>query len=486
MNLEKYFFEFRKHIIGNEYTFGTPYGMKKIHYFDWTGSGRLYAPIEKKIANVFGPLVGNTHTESTITGSTMTRAYKHAQSIIKKHVGADKNDVILTQGTGATGVIHKLQRILGLKVPEKFQEFMTVPIEKKPIVFVTHMEHHSNHTSWLEAFCDVEVIEPDENGNVSLVHFQHLLEAYKEREFKIGAFTACSNVTGIQTPYHCLAKMIHEYNGFCMVDFSACAPYVEINMHPADPIQKLDAIVFSPHKFLGGPGTSGVLVFDSRFYQNDIPESPGGGTVKWTNPWGGRRYYDDIEAREDGGTPGFLQTIRTSLSILLKEQMGVKHILQREKELLDLLFQELDNIEHLHILGGHVKERMGIVSFYIEGLHFNLLVKAMNDKYGIQLRGGCSCAGTYGHFLLNINQEDSKRITDEIDSGNYVVKPGWARISLHPTMTNSDILYLTHALKDIATNRTEIEKEYEYSKNTNEFTHTASRSSEIEKLFNLS
>ena len=222
---------------------------------------------------------------------------------------------------------------------------------EKPVVFVTHMEHHSNHTSWYETSADVVVVEPGEGLLIDTDNLRKALEKYKDRPFKIGSFTACSNVTGVRTPYHEMAKIMHEYGGVCFIDFAASAPYDEINMHPEDPMEKLDAVMFSPHKFLGGPGSSGVIVFDASMYKNTVPDNPGGGTVDWTNRWGKYKYVDDIEAREDGGTPGFLQSIRTALCFDLKDQMGIENIRKREEELLDRAFKGLDAIKGLEYSG---------------------------------------------------------------------------------------------------------------------------------------
>ncbi|MCK5087786.1 MAG: aminotransferase class V-fold PLP-dependent enzyme, partial [Melioribacteraceae bacterium] len=284
--LEKYFQKFKYNIIGNDQYFETPYGSKKIIYSDWVASGRLYGPIEDKIKNDFGPYVGNTHSESSVTGTTMTNAYHEAQKIIKRHVNAGPDDVIITAGSGMTTVINKLQRILGLKLPEQLQKYTTIPSAKKPVVFLTHMEHHSNQTCWLETIADVVILEPDEKGLVDLLNLEKALKFYEDRELKIGSFTACSNVTGIEVPIHEMAKIMHKNGGYCFVDYAASAPYVKMNMHPDDPMEKLDAIFFSPHKFLGGPGTSGVLIFDKKLYNRKVPDHPGGGTVDWTNPWG--------------------------------------------------------------------------------------------------------------------------------------------------------------------------------------------------------
>ena len=470
-NLENYFLPFRNKVIGINQTFETPFGNKKIIYADWIASGRLYEDIEDKMLNNFAPFVGNTHSESSITGSLMTQSYHNAHNIIKQHVNANENDVIITAGFGMTAVVNKLQRILGLKVPEQFNDCITFKENEKPIVFITHMEHHSNQTSWLETLADVVVIEPDETGLVSLSHLEELLEKYKNRTKKIGSFSAASNVTGIRTDYHKMAKLMHKYYGLCFVDFAASAPYVDINMHPEDPEEKLDAIFFSPHKFLGGPGTSGVLIFNKSLYSRKIPDHPGGGTVDWTNPWGERKYVNSIEAREDGGTPGFLQAIRTSLSILLKEQMTTEKILAREEELVDIAFNEFNKIEKIHILANDIKDRLGVISFYVEDIHYNLIVKLLNDRYGIQVRGGCSCAGTYGHYLLHVDPTRSHRITEKISHGDLSEKPGWVRMSLHPTMTNDELYTVTNALKEIIDNIEEWQKDYSYNIHTNEFYH---------------
>ena len=346
--LEKYFTPFRQNILGINHSFVSPYGLQTITYADWTASGRCYGPIEEKLVNEIMPLVGNTHSECTHTGGSMTVAYHQAMEKIKQHVNAAPTDAIIAQGSGMTGLVNKLQRMMGLKIHEKYKD-QIAQIEK-PIVFVSHMEHHSNQTSWQETVADVEIIEPDKDGLVCMENLQKLLEKHAHRKVKIAAITSCSNVTGILTPYHQVAKLMHQHGGLCFVDFACSAPYININMHPANPEEKLDAIYFSPHKFLGGPATSGVLIFCKDLYTNTIPDNPGGGTVKYTNPWNGVEYIEDIEAREDGGTPGFLQTIKTALCIQLKEEMGVQNMMDREHELLHIIFSQLNNIPNLQIL----------------------------------------------------------------------------------------------------------------------------------------
>ena len=470
-SLEKYFGNFRKNIIGYDKHFDSVNGDMPIVYADWTASGRLYRPIEEKLINDFGPFVANTHTETSVTGTMMTLAYHKAREIIKEHVGADKNDCIISFGSGMTGVVNKFQRILGLRVPEQLQKYLKLNEEDRPVVFVTHMEHHSNQTSWLETICDLEWITPTKEGLVDIESLKILLEKYKNRKVKYASITACSNVTGIQTPYHEIAELMHQNGGYCFVDFACSAPYVNINMHPKNPMQKLDAIYFSPHKFLGGPGATGIIIFSADLYKISIPDHPGGGTVKWTNPWKEHTYIDSIEDREDGGTPPFLQTIKTALCVKLKEEMGVENMLAREEEILHKLIPSLKAISGVNILAGNIENRLGVISFYIDGLHYNLAVKLMNDKFGIQSRGGCSCAGTYGHYLLNVSEEYSHGITNEIDKGILSNKPGWMRISIHPTMTDAEVDYMIDAMKKIAAHFKEWEADYVYDKFTNEYTH---------------
>ena len=486
-NLENYFEKFRQNIIGINKTFVSPYGEKKILYADWIASGRLYGPIEKTIIETFGPFVGNTHSESSITGTTMTHAYHFAQKIIKKHVNAGPDDIIITAGSGMTAMVNKFQRILGLRVSEQLKDYLELPKDLKPVVFVTHMEHHSNHTSWLETIADVVCIDPDPQGLVDINNLKKELKIYKDRKLKIGAFTACSNVTGIETPYHKLAKIMHESSGFCFIDFACSAPYSVINMHPEDPSERLDAIFFSPHKFLGGPGSAGVLIFDSKLYKNKVPDNPGGGTVDWTNPWGQYKFVSNIEAREDGGTPAFLQTIKAALCVQLKEEMGIENMRKREEELIEIVFAEFRKIPGLQILADHIENRLGAISFYIRNIHYNLIVRLLNDRYGIQSRGGCSCAGTYGHYLLHVTPGDSKLITDKINHGDLSEKPGWVRMSIHPTMTNEELYLITNAVKEIVENIDEWKNDYIYSSAKNEYIHKklSANDEDVKNLFLL-
>lgn len=474
--LAHYFSVYRTRIIGQQQSFLSPYGEQRLLYADWTASGRGYAPIEKCMQQQVLPFAGNTHTHTTITGTSMSTAYGDAKQIVKEHVHAGVDDILLFCGSGMTSAVNKLQRILGMRVPDRAGDYGSFSLRDealRPVVFVTSMEHHSNHISWLETIATVIIIGCDARGQVDLEHFSALLEQYKDRPNKIAAVTACSNVTGIETPYHRIAQLIHRYGGVCFVDFACSAPYCTINMHPDEYGAHLDAIYFSAHKFLGGPGTPGVLVFNKALYSNQVPDHPGGGTIHYSNPWQVHAYIEDIEEREDGGTPPFLQGIQAAMCIRLKDSMGVSNMLRREQELLQLIFPRLAMIPRLQVLQPDVTERLGVISFTTE-IHYNLFVKLLNDRFGIQMRGGCSCAGTYGHLLLDVDRTRSYGILEAIRAGDLSGKPGWVRLSIHPTMTDAEIHFILDAIEAIVVNIKKWQEDYYYDQYSNEYYFKAS------------
>lgn len=464
LTLESYFKQFRNQIIGNEVTFNSFYGKQKMLYADWIASGRLYQPIEDIICEKVGPMMANTHSFSSESGKATTYLYREARKTIKNHVNASTDDILVTTGTGMTGALNKLMRIMKL-LPVAH----AVSNVNKPVVFLSHMEHHSNQVCWLETNADVVIVPCNNEGLIDADLLEAEVKKYSNRKLKIGSFTACSNVTGIISPYHKLAKVMHKYDGLCFVDFAASAPYVNINMHPKDEAEVLDAIFFSPHKFLGGPGSCGVLIYNKKLQKNQIPDNPGGGNVKWTSPSGEFGYYDDLETREDGGTPGILQVIRTALAINLKEKMNVEKMKLREEELLKLFYKGIETLAEVNILGSKNEQQIGCVAFNIRNMHYNLVVRLLNDRFGIQVRGGWSCASTYAYYLCEIGGKDTAAIINQIEHKNLSNKPGWVRLSIHPTMSNDELEFVLEALKQIIQNQKEWSNDYKYNCITNEF-----------------
>ena len=459
LDLQNYFQEFRKGVVGIDHSFGTYYGKQRQLYADWVASGRLYAPIEAIIQDKIGPTMANTHSFSSQTGKLTTHAYRYARKLIRTSVGAGEDDILVTTGTGMTAALSKLLRIMGLEQQGS----------EKPVVFLTHMEHHSNQVPWGAIGAEVIVLPPNESLQVSPRKLERELRKYSNRKIKIGSFTACSNVTGEITPYEELAAVMHQHGGLCFVDFAASAPYVNINMHPGRAESSLDAIFFSPHKFLGGPGSCGILVFNKKLYSKACPDNPGGGNVKWTNPWGDYEYCEDIETKEDGGTPGILQVIRASLALKLKSRMGTDKIEARERELLSLFYRNMASLPEVEILGNENVPKIGCVSFNISGIHYNLVVRLLNDRFGIQVRGGWSCASTFSHFLFGLNTEASQKVMRGIRAEDLSEKPGWVRLSLHPVLLDEEVEYICHAIREIVGNIDEWREDYQYNPKTNEF-----------------
>lgn len=449
-SLESWFTPFRAQILGIDQTFESACGRQKLLYADWAATGRAYRPIETTLQEEILPFIANTHTETSFTGRKTTAAYGEAKQIIKTHVHASPDDALIFCGSGMTSAVNKLQRILGLRLPQWATNRITFDDTERPVVFITHMEHHSNQVSWLETIATVEIIPPDEAGNVDLQKLQQLLDKYRRRRFKIATITASSNVTGIETPYHTIASIMHRHAGFCFVDFAAAAPYTAIDMHPTETSESLDAIYFSGHKFLGGPGTPGILIFNKKLYRHEAPDHPGGGTLLYTNPWRTREYLQDIEQREDGGTPPILQAIKAGLAIQLKERMDIAKIRARESASTRALLRGLTGIPGIQVLAPDNIQRLAIVSFVVKDTHYNTTVQTLNDRFGIQCRGGCSCAGTYGHYLLGIDPVHSRSILDRLKAGDAAAKPGWVRLSIHPTTTDAEIDYLIEAIDTVS------------------------------------
>ncbi len=465
----------REHIIGRDFSFQTPYGDRLLTYADYTASGRCLTFIEKYLIHIQRSYA-NTHTEDDISGRTMTGILHNAEHIIKRAFHAEKNYCIIATGTGSTGAISKFQEIIGLRLPaatkliiseilshssdkakgnEDLNNLTEYFHKRRPVVFVGPYEHHSNDIMWRESIAEVVLINMTSEGTIDLHDLvQKISNPYYKGRFKIGSFSAASNVTGIKTPVYDVARILHKYGCLACFDFAASAPYVKIDMH-RDKESYFDAIFISPHKFLGGPGSTGILVFNEALYHRQLPPTfAAGGTVDYVSPFG-VDYSKDIETREKPGTPGIIQTIKAALAIDLKDRIGLSVIEDKELDYNRRAFALLQNHPNIEILGNPDPEkRISVFSFVIKHggkyLHPKLGTKLLNDLFGIQSRAGCSCAGVYGHFLLKITPQKSAIIRDIVNQGIFSIKPGWIRVNFHYSFSETEFQFICKAIKFIA------------------------------------
>jgi selenocysteine lyase/cysteine desulfurase len=450
----------RASVIGDDEAVAGPFGIRRVTYADYTASGRSLSFIEDYIRDAVLPLYANTHTESSGTGLQTTRFRNEAREAVRRAVGATRaGHAVLFCASGMTGAVDKLIGVLGLRIPSALDDrygFATrIPEGERPVVFVGPYEHHSNELPWRESIADVVTIREDQDGRIDLAHLETELAAHADRPLRIGSFSAASNVTGILSDTRAISVLLHRYGALSLWDFAAAGPYVEIEMDPFRPgpdaeLDYKDAVFLSPHKLIGGPGTPGVLIARRALFRNRVPVVPGGGTVAYVNPEE-HVYLDDIEHREEGGTPAIVESIRCGLVFDLKEAVGTAAIREREESLIERAIARWSAVAELSILGNPELPRLSIVSFTVRRdgryLHHNYVVALLNDLFGIQARGGCSCAGPYGHRLLGIDIETSHAFEREIARGCEGIKPGWIRVNFNYFISEAIFSYILDAVE---------------------------------------
>lgn len=445
----------RDSVIGQYHPIDTPFGKKPLVYADYTASGRALSFVEAQLQRTVLPFYANTHSESSLTGAQSTALREQAREIVADALGCEAHDRVIFCGAGATAAIDRLIHILNLRLPRELNDRYDldkhIPAAERPVVFIGPYEHHSNELPWRETIADVVSIELNEQGGIDQVALAKALKSYAHRPLRIGSFSAASNVTGVRSDVIGITRLLKDEGALAFWDYAAAGPYVSIAMNASG--APIDAVFLSPHKFIGGPGTPGILAIKAAIATNAVPAVVGGGTVGFVSPKD-HRYLSDIQRREEAGTPAIVESVRAGLVVGLQQAVAVTNIEALEQKHVHHAMARLSAHPKIDVLGPKDAQRLAIFSLRFihehSELHYGFVVALLNDLFGIQARGGCSCAGPYGHRLLQLTDAKSQALDRQIVDGHVALRPGWVRLSFNYFIGDAEFDYLLRALELVA------------------------------------
>lgn len=430
-----------------------------IIFADDVASGRPCHIVDSLMTSNINPYYSNTHSNATC-GILMKDMVNKTKDIIREELHLNLEQKIIFSGNGCTGAINHLTYKIDL------DRYSHIVIHSSPF------EHHSNFLPWNEllkrhstlysGISEHRLIDYTKDFESTLDKYISDLETElstgnNNKRLDILALSGCSNVTGKRFDlfYDDVVKFVKDYqrkgfNVFTVIDYACSAPYIDLD------VSRFDACAFSGHKFLGGQTTPGVLIANETLLQIDVPFQPGGGCVnsaddKHTN------YKQDKELLEMCGTPNICGIIRLGYVLTIKRSI-IDRIHNNDLIIGNFITEKLLKLEakypDLKVLG--LKSRhprdLPIFPITIKGLHYNLITVLFNDLFGIQTRGGISCAGTLGRIF---------RETENVD--------GWCRISFNYLLTKRQIIKIIKSLEFIIIHGKRFADYYSYDKNKNLF-----------------
>lgn len=450
-------------MIGRGMAIDGPFGAKPLLYADYAASGRAVGPLEEYVLREVLPFYANPHTQASHCGSIINQLRSQARRAIARCCGASDEHQVIFTGSGATAGINKLAQLL---VREHDSE-------ERPLVLLGPYEHHSNILPWRESAAAVLELDEGDEGGPDLRQLEAILKGERGGRRIIGAFSAASNVTGIVTDVSRVSKLLKKHDAFSIWDYAGGAPYLPIRAAE----DEIDALVISPHKFIGGPGSSGILIAKPSMFASSKPSSPGGGTVSFVSPWS-HHYFESLVAREEAGTPNAIGDIRAALALLLKAHIGHETIDAREQRFYQKALKAWRGHDRIELLGRPGAKRLPIFSFRIRDgkgglVHHQLVARLLSDVHGVQARGGCACAGPYAHRLLGLDRKVSECLQSRIEEGHELEKPGWTRVNFSYAMSDQEAETLIHAVIDVAERAPELVQDYECDMAEARFSHRA-------------